>query len=184
MPRLATALVGIVVSAGLGGSAQIDVARADAGTLRLPPSAFPNLPATVRADLEQRGCTVPQPFVRRATPENVIRGRFLSATSSDIAVLCSKARHSAILVYPHGTVPAVAGFARFPDVDSLQVVDGAGGVGYSRLLSVARPDHIRLHNADMHVAIDHDGIENAFIEKGSTIWYWSGRTWAELNGSD
>ena len=64
------------------------------------------------------------------------------------------------------------------------MVDGAGGVGYSRELSVAGPEHIRRHNPDARAAWDHDGIEAAFIEKGSSIWYWSGERWAELNGSD
>ena len=84
-------------------------------------------------------------------------------------------------------MPAVAELATLPDANFLQVVDGAGGVGFSRLLSVASPDHIRGHAArvgGLRAAIDHDGIEDAFVEKASSIWYWSGGKWSQLPGAD
>src|SRR5829696_2845490 len=172
---MTASVAGIVVaSVVLGASVALpqrpDFTRADADTVRLAPAAFPDLAAPVRADLEQRGCTVPQTFARRGTPQNVIRGRFLSSGPTDLAVLCSRARRSAILVYRGGAVPAVAELATLPDANFLQVVDGAGGIGFSRLLSVASPDHIRGHAArvgGLRAAIDHDGIEDAFVEKAS-----------------
>jgi hypothetical protein len=185
MGRCLPALVaGVVLIAGVGAAPQLDFAAADARTLRLPPSAFGDLPAAVRADLERRGCTVPQPFVRRRGPENVIRGRFLSAMPTDVAVLCSRHRRSTILVYRDSAAPAAAELAPSADVDWLQVVDAAGTAGYSRALYVAAPDHIRRHNPDARLPIDRDGIEEAFLEKGSTIRLWSGRAWIELPGSD
>src|SRR5688572_334175 len=71
---------------------------------RLEPAAFPDLPAGVRADLGRRQCTIPQPDgVDAPGPYNVIRGRFTSQRSTDIAVLCSKGGVSAILVYRDGS---------------------------------------------------------------------------------
>jgi hypothetical protein len=32
--------------------------------------------------------------------------------------------------------------------------------------------------------LDHDGIEDSFIEKGSTIWHWYDEQWRELPGAD
>jgi hypothetical protein len=58
-----------------------DWAKADLATTRLPPSAFSELPDPIQKDLTRRGCTIPQPFT--GTCQNVIRGRFTSATRTD-----------------------------------------------------------------------------------------------------
>ena len=168
---------------------QRDFEKANAETVRLKPADLPELPAAVRVDLEQRGCTVPQPFVRRGGPANVIRGRFMSATPTDVAVLCSRGRRSAILVYRDGAAPAAAELEPLPDATFLQVVDAAGGIGFSRGLSTGTPDHIRRHAvrgpvSSPRLAIDHDGIEDAFVEKASSIWYWSDGQWSRLPGAD
>lgn len=52
---------------------------------RLAPSMFPEVPASVRHDLEARGCLVPQPWFGGA-PQNVIRGGFTSAKAIEWAV--------------------------------------------------------------------------------------------------
>jgi hypothetical protein len=185
------AMVAVIVLHGVrfGRPAQHDFEKANADTIRLQPAAFPELPAAVRADLEQRGCTVPQPFVRRGGRANVIRGRFLSATPTDVAVLCSTARRSAILVYRGGAAPPAAVLEPLPDATFLQVVDRDGSIGFSRSLSTATPGHVRRHAVygpapAPALAIDHDGIEDAFLEKGSSIWYWSGGKWSRLPGAD
>src|SRR5262245_40328169 len=94
----AAALIGLLTDGRVCGQAwQVG----DASTVRLKPSVFPDLPVTVRRYLERRGCEVPQSFSDK-TPHNVVRGRFTSATRMDIAVLCSKARVSTILVFRGG----------------------------------------------------------------------------------
>lgn len=113
----------------------------------------------------------------------------MSATATDVAVLCSRARRSAILVYRNGAAPAAAELAALTDATFLQVVDAAGSVGFSRSLFTATPEHIRRHAVHASVpspaiAVDRDGIEDAFLEKGSSIWYWSGGKWWELGGAD
>ena len=187
-PSIGTVIAAsVLLGAGFGLPAQLDFEKADAETIRLKPSDLPGLPDTVRADLEARGCTVPQPFIRRAGPANVVRGRFMSATPIDVAVLCSRARRSAILVYRGGAAPAAAELAQRPDSNFLQVVDGAGGIGFSRRLATAAPDRIRQHASQQRTSMsdpDHDGIEDAFLEKGSSIWYWFGGRWLELPGAD
>ena len=73
-----------------------------------------------------------------------------------------------------------------PDAGRLQVVN-PGQIGYSRGISVASPSNIRQHNpkADPPLPpLDHDGIDDAFIEKASVIWFWSGGRWRELAGAD
>jgi hypothetical protein len=171
----------VIVGTSLAPPGQADFSRADRETVRLTPSAFGDLAEPVRADLVRRGCTVPQPFLARRDPQNVIRGRFFSPASTDVAVLCSIAGTSSILVYRDGAPPAAAELSRLADATFLQVVDGSR-VGFSRGLSVAAAARIR--SKAPTIAADHDGIEDAFIEKGSSIWYWSGGRWVQLPGAD
>ncbi len=61
--------------------------RADEQTVRLKPSAFPNLPSGVSGDLEHRGCTIPRPS-GASQPMNAESGSFFTAGQMDWAVLC------------------------------------------------------------------------------------------------
>lgn len=164
-----------------------DWQAANRATVRLKPSAFRDLSAEVRGYLERRGCEIPQSFSNKA-PHNVIRGRFTGATQLDIAVLCSKAGISTVLVFRSGTTSSVAELAAHPDEIFLQVVDAGGVVGYSRALGVATPSHIRQHYANFGGAkpppMDHGGLEDMFVEKGSIVWYWYRGQWLQLQGSD
>ena len=177
------ALVAHLFSAHTG--TRQDWVEADVATKRLPPAAFPSLPVAVRKDLERRGCTVPQSFAATRAG-NVARGRFTSATATDWAVLCSVERVSTILVFRGGSVPASAELGRYPDSNFLQVIDGRGLIGYSRAIAVANARVIREHNRDNPdlPRLDHDGIDDIFVEKGSSIWYWYRGGWRELWGAD
>ena len=165
---------------------RMDWQAADAATVRLKPSAFPDLPATVRRYLERRECEIPQAFSGGA-PHNVVRGRFTSATQIDIAVLCSKALVSTVLVFRGGATSAVAELARRRDEGFLQGVDAAG-VGYSRALGVASRSHIREHydayGGPKPPPMDHDGIDDIFVGKASIVWYWYRGRWLQLQGAD
>jgi len=176
----------VALSAGAVPNPQ-DWRAANAAVVRLKPSAFSNLPVIVRRYLEQQGCEIPQSF-SGGTPHSVVRGRFTSATQTDIAVLCSKAQVSSVLVFRGGTTSAVAVLARHPDEGFLQVVDADGRVGYSRALSVASPSYIREHYAayggPKPPPLDHDGINDIFVQKGSVVWYWYRGQWLQLQGAD
>ena len=165
-----------------------DWQAANKATVRLKPSAFPDLPVTVRRYLERRGCEIPQAFSANKSPHNVVRGQFTSAAQTDIAVLCSKDQVSSVLVFRGGTTSAVAVLARHPDEGFLQVIDAGGVVGYSRALSVASPSYIREHYAayggPKPPSLDHDGINDIFIEKASIVWYWYRGRWLQLQGAD
>ena len=89
--------------------------RADVATRRLAPSAFADLPEALRAELDRRGCTIPQ-LNTEGRPHNVIRGAFRTPGERDVAVLCSRARTSAILVFWAGdpVVPARSRPSRMP----------------------------------------------------------------------
>ena len=158
--------------------------RANVEVRRLDPGAFPELPPAVAQYLRDRGCTIPQAFTpgRR---QGVIKGHFISGTQLDWAVLCSASRISTILVFRSGGTSHVDELARRDDADYLQVIDDARRIGYSRAITVATPGEIRRHGRSAKSArLDHDGIDDAFVEKGSTILYWYRGRWLELEGSN
>jgi hypothetical protein len=77
-------------------------------------------------------------------------------------------------------------FAAEADSQYLQQVSGQA-IGYSRLLAIATTKIIRRHvtpRPQLPRAIDHDGIEDIFVEKAAVIWYYSGEKWMRLAGAD
>jgi hypothetical protein len=170
----------VLLLAGVGQ----DWERANANVRRLPPSAFQQLPARVVEHLRKRGCTVPQSFAT-TKPSGVIRGHFTSAKRLEWAVLCSVGQVSTVLVFRGGSVSTIDELARRPDSTFLQVVGPGNSIGFSRAIDVADPKHIRSRGGDsVAPPLDHDGIEDSFIEKGSTIWYWYDEQWRELPSAD
>jgi hypothetical protein len=158
--------------------------KADTQTTRLLPSAFRDLPLAVRADLERRGCTIPQTYATRA-PHNVVRGEFSGPGQIDWAVLCSRKRASAIVVFRNGDTKDVAEIAERPDADSLQDI-GSARIGFSREISVASQNYIREHQngGPEPRPLTHAGINDAFLEKASIVWYWHQGQWLKLLGAD
>jgi hypothetical protein len=157
--------------------------RANLATVRMEPTAFLMLPASIKSDLSRRGCTVPQPFTQGAL-QNVISGHFFTAAETDWAVLCSRNLTSSILVYRRGETDSVAELGSRPDKDFLQVT-AAGEIGYSRAIVTATPAYIRGKGGLAKPAtITHDGINDLFVEKGSTVRFWHEGQWLELPGAD
>ena len=165
----------------------IDWEAAERNIVRLKPDAFPDMPAVVRTELKKRGCTIPQSPEVDEQPNNVVRGRFTSAGQRDIAVLCSVKGVSTVLVFRGGTVTSIAELAPMEDAGFLQTT-GPGSIAFSRVLGVARPEHIRLYYKEFGgptpPTLDHDGINDAFAGKASTVRYWFRGKWLELTGMD
>jgi hypothetical protein len=162
---------------------------AERAIVRLPPAAFRGLPEGVRVNLERRQCTIPQPDgeLEEYPPYNVIKGRFTSARSIDIAVLCSKNGVSTILVFRGGSVNNVAELASSRDAGWLQT-GSPKPIVFSRAILPASPDAIRTyykeHGGPEPPPLDHDGIHNLFVSKASIIHYWHLGKWLELTGAD
>ena len=117
----------------------------------------------------------------------MIRGRFTSQQSTDIAVLCSKGGVSAILVYRDGATKDVATLAAMADKGFLQT-GSAKAIEFSRAIGVATPAQMRIYHEAFGVGkmvrVDHDGINDAFVCKASTVRYWFNGKWLELAGMD
>jgi hypothetical protein len=147
---------------------------------------FPRLPTPVRANLERRGCTVPQVW-HDTIPANVISGHFRTSAQTDWAVLCSVDRASTILIYWKGGADSVAELGATLDKNYLQEV-GGGRIGFSRAIDVVDIRSMRQqfeqNGGPIPLVVDHEGIDDAFVEKGSSVWYWHHGKWLRLAGTD
>jgi hypothetical protein len=154
--------------------------------VRLAPSAFPELPANLVEDLQRRGCTIPQEAVTKGR-NNVIEGQFAKPGQSDWAVLCSVKGVSTILVFWNASAKNPAAIAPMEDRIFLQGLT-ATEIGYSRGIGAVGSDFIMEHY-DAYAGpkpppIDHQGINDAFLEKASAIWFFHDGKWLRLSGSD
>lgn len=186
MPAASVAVLVFAVSTLQEFAPQEAWTQADLATVRLDPERFVDLPGPLRRELKRRGCTIPQTCIGCA-PHNVISGRFRSAKTVDWAVLCSRSRTSSIVVFWGGSPHAAEELSSAPDANFLQEI-GAGSIGYSRAIGVASPAYIRSkHEAfggPEPPRLDHDGINDAFIEKASVVRYWHEGKWLRLTGMD
>jgi len=155
---------------------------ADLQVQRLQPSAFSELPQNIKAELESRGCTIPQvkEYGTIRPPHNVIQGEFSKKGQLDWAVLCSKNRSSSILIFWNGLSKTYSEMAKGQDKDSLQIING-DQIGFSRLIGVAGKDFIK---TQLPIPIDHDGINDEFVNKGSVVYYYSDGRWLSVIGED
>jgi hypothetical protein len=90
-------------------------------------------------------------------------------------------------VFWDGSPSAAEELASTPDANYLQAT-GVGSIGFSRAIDVATPAFIRrMHEAfggPSLPRLDHDGINDAFIEKASIVLYWHEGRWLRLTGMD
>ena len=160
---------------------------ADAATVRLSPRAFRGLPSNVVQNLEARGCSIPQLFGSRE-PHNVVKGEFIQKGQIDWAVLCSRNKRSAILIFADGSSKRVTAIAESADREFLQTIDGAGNIGFSRAINAVRKDYLVKHHEQYGgpslPPIDHHGINDAFAEKGSVVHYYYRGKWLQLQAAD
>ena len=164
---------------------QTQFAEAARRIRHLPVDAFPQLPATVAKVLRSRKCTVPQAGDTGA--RNVIRGEFIAQGQLGWAVLCSVNESSTLLVFRHDADEAPQALSTREDRDYLQ---GLGGdkIGFSHeITAVDRAfilRHYRVYGGPPPPPIDHHGIDDAFLGKASTTWFFHAGRWLQLQGAD
>lgn len=160
--------------------------EAEKRIVRLSPAAFPGLPRNVVRELERRGCRIPQGAFTKQ-PHNVIKGDFAKPGQTDWAVLCSVNGISTILVFWNGSEKNPAALAPFEDRIFLQGTTDEK-IGYSREIAPVGKDFIVLHaraSAEPTPPLmNHQGIDDAFVEKASSTWYFYDHNWLKLAGSD
>lgn len=139
--------------------------------VRLAPAVFSELPSHVRSGLVRNGCSVPQSYLAKE-PENAIAGSFTRKGSREWAVLCSVNGVSSILIFDAKSQEPLSRIAESPDDTFIQVI-GEGRTGFSRRISaVLSPTH------------GLTAIDDAFLDKASTVWVRMGRRWLEIAGAD
>ncbi len=184
MKLLIVLLLGLVTP---WGAAQDKWAAADSATLRLPPAAFSQLPKNIVQYLQGRGCTIPQTYLSRE-PHNVISGEFARQGQTDWAVLCSRNGESSILVFWRGSTKPVSEIAKAPDRGFLQTVSEGGKIAFSRAIEPVGRDYILGHYKEYGgrkpPPINHQGIDDAYVEKASVVRYYHRGKWLELKGAD
>ena len=164
-----------------------DSARAaPAPSRRLPPSAFAELPPGIVDNLTTRGCSIPQSFPD-STPHNVVRGGFGSRDQTDIAVLCLRDTTSVIVFYRGGLPDSVMELAPQQHLRA-ELTDATSGFLFSRAIGVADSAFIQSryerYGGPTPPVLDHLGINDIFVGKGSVVWYWHRGQWLQLQGSD
>jgi hypothetical protein len=181
--RVSTLLVALAIS-NIAYSDEWDAA--ERAIARLSPERFVVLPATIKNELKERGCTIPQYWSAKA-PGNVVSGSFAKAGQKDYAVLCSKHGESEIQIFWGGPAPCPSTLSKSLDRDYLQVIE-PGRIGYSRAIGAAGTAAVRKYQESFGgpkaPSDDHDGIENEFLEKASTIYYCHQGSWMKLQGAD
>jgi hypothetical protein len=94
---------------------------------------------------------------------------------------------STILVFWKSSEKNPAEIAAMEDRNYLQGIT-ANEIGYSRGITPAGKDFIMRHydayGGPKPPPIDHQGIDDAFIEKASVTLYFHGGKWLKLTGAD
>ena len=177
----------VLFAASVGGEEPDKWEVGDREIIRVPPSVFPKLPKGVRRDLDSRGCTIPQAQYWDRQPHNIISGHFNRPGQIDWAVLCSIDRFSTILVYSDGSPKSVTELSTTPDKQWLQNTGGEK-VGFSHVISTVNAkyitDHARWYGGKIPAGLDHEGINDVFMEKASLVHYWYEGAWLVLQGAD
>jgi hypothetical protein len=167
-------------------AAQHEWSQAERAVKRLPPSAFPDLPVEVVEQLEARGCMIPQ-VSEMPKPHNVIRGQFARKGQTDWAVLCSKDGQSSILVFWGKPCRCPTELALTDDKKFLQNIEGKR-IGYSRYITAVDQDfileHYKAYGGLKPPPLEHEGIEDGVVEKGSLVHYCYRGQWLALTGVD
>jgi hypothetical protein len=188
IPLLFTILISVSVFASTPPvCAQDRWSQAEADVVRLSPAAFHELPRVISRKLISLGCTIPQ---AKDLPghQNVIRGHFKTSKQIDWAVLCSRKHTSSILIFWRASASSWSELAKAEDKLFLQTLDGGGTIGFSRTIITVNQnyiiEHYRNYDGPKPPPLSHEGIDDGFVEKGSTVYYYYGHRWRQLQGAD
>ena len=92
------------------------------------------------------------------------------------------------MVFWRGSTKSVSEVAKVPDRNFLQTITEGGRIGFSRMIEAVDRDYILKHyeayRGPKPPPIEHQGIDDAFIEKASVVRYYYRGKWLELQGAD
>jgi hypothetical protein len=172
------------ISAPLNESGQIIVAGRSALYLirHLPISSFPELPEELDAQLNRRGCLIPQTYEAHH-PENVVHASLERAGSSDWAVLCSSRGTVSLLVYFSSAPSELLVLAAAPETERLQAHDSTGVLGFNWGIDPASPQQIREAQIGMEprpALVDHDALADSVVDRRTVYHFYLKNAWTML----
>jgi hypothetical protein len=158
----------------------------------LPPDTFPMLPKVVRDTLVSRHCQIPVPG---AGPANVITGAFTAKGAVEWAAICSVRDTSQILVMNATNGAVMDSLSKSANSQWIQS-NGNNTWLFSRMIDVVAMSTLAFVPADttnedivyygavLPKPIDHDGIAEAFLDKGGETFYYAKGRWFSVAGGD
>lgn len=153
----------------------------------LPIDSFPDLPAAIQAELNRRGCLIPQTYEAHR-PENVVHASLEGPRSSDWAVLCSAEGTVSLLVFFAGASgrdpsdPFV--LASAPETERLQAHGTGGVLGFNWGIDPASPQEV--HDAQTGLVprpprIDHDALADSTVDHRTIYHFYAKNAWTLLD---
>ena len=165
------------------GSISVD-GKAVSYTIRhLPVSSFPDLPQPVSAELQSRGCLIPQTYEAHR-PENVVRGRLQNASSIDWAVLCSRDGNVSLMIFFGGNAAQPAVLATSPETERLQLDTATGVYGFDWAIDIAGPQRVReaaSGERSRPPVTDHDALADSVIDRRTVYHFYANKSWTLLD---
>jgi len=147
----------------------------------LPVSSFPQLPARVAAELNRRGCRIPQTWQAHG-PENVIKASLEQAGSEDWAVLCAVEGDVSLLVFLASGGDPVQ-LAEATEISRLQPIGSGIRYGFGWGIDPATPEQVYQAQAGLQPRperIDHDALADSSIVRKTVYRFFSHGNWAVL----
>jgi hypothetical protein len=152
----------------------------------LPVSSFPGLPAEFAAQLNRRGCLIPQTYEAHH-PENVVHASLERPGSSDWAVLCSESGSErgtvSLLVYFSSAPANLHVLAAAPETERLQAHDPSGVLGFNWGIDPASPEQIRTAQIGMlprPALVDHDALADTLVDRRTVYHFYLKNAWVVL----
>ncbi len=152
----------------------------------LPVNAFPDLPAPIVDQLNQRQCLIPQSYEAHH-PENVVHASLERAGSSDWAVLCSANGRVALLVFFGGAPGKPIVLATAAGMDRLQRHDSSGVLGFNWAIEPASPQAVHEAQSSMEKRpprIDHDALAEITLDRNTIYRFFKKGSWTVVDTSD
>lgn len=161
---------------------------AKASIVYLAPADFKTAPVRIRQKLESDGCLIPQATFFAKGRSNLVHGELGRKGQIDWAALCSKNRTSVVEIVWGGSVRCADRLNLSTDRDWLQAAEKAEGqwrIDFSRLLRVVNyGDAVDYASPPAPGSMDHQGLEDAFAGKASSVFYCTKGQWVVVAGAD
>lgn len=152
----------------------------------LPPSSFPQLPASIASTIEAQGCLIPQTYEARG-PENVVHASLEHAGAEDWALLCSNRGTVALIVFFASAPEHPMTLATASETEHLQNHGTNQQLGFNWGIDPASPG--RIHEAQIGLphrpaAPDHDALADSIVDHKTVYHFYSKGRWTLVDLPD